>query len=184
MSVDFKVKNGLYVSEDATIKGNVYTTGNTTTGNLTVSGASVLGTVASGTWRGTSITTTYTDAKIASVSNSYPLTATTSNDIVSIGMLTSNASTGTYGSGANIPVFTIDAYGRITGVTETAVSVTSTGGYVNSTLGRFPGAITDYDYGDLSQGDSSDSFGVSLVSSYDCMEPAGSLVSEDIGALA
>jgi hypothetical protein len=46
---------------------NITLSGNVSTGNVTVTGSSRLGTVTSGTWNGSSISTTYTDAKVTSV---------------------------------------------------------------------------------------------------------------------
>jgi hypothetical protein len=105
---------------------NITLSGNVSTGNVTVTGASRLGTVASGTWNGNSISTTYTDAKIASVSNTAPISATTSGNAVTIGMLTSGVSAGTYGNATIVPTFTVDTFGRITSVSNT--TITSSGG--------------------------------------------------------
>lgn len=46
---------------------------------------------------------------------------TTSGDIA-LDLATTAVAAGTYGSATLVPVFTVDAYGRITGVTDTAIS--------------------------------------------------------------
>jgi hypothetical protein len=91
-----------------TTLSNITVSGNITTGNVVVTGASRLGTVTSGTWNGASISTTYTDAKVVSVSNTNPITTSTSSGAVTIGMANSGVSATTYGSGSLIPVFSVD----------------------------------------------------------------------------
>ena len=161
---------------------NITVSGNITTSNVVVTGASRLGTVTSGTWNGSSISTTYTDAKIVSVSNTAPITASTSSGAVTIGMANSGVSATTYGSGSLIPVFSVDQYGRITGVTDTSITASGTGGFTVSTTTVFPGHSANVDCGDLIT-ITADAFGVSLGTTYDCMEPNGSIVSEDLAVL-
>ena len=161
---------------------NITVSGNITTGNVVVTGASRLGTVTSGTWNGANITTTYTDAKIVSVSNTLPILATTSSGAVTVSMANSGVSANTYGSGFTIPVFSVDQYGRITGVTDTQITASGTGGFTASTTTVFPGHSGNIDYGDLTS-ITADAFGVSLGVNYDCMEPNGSIVSEDLAVL-
>jgi hypothetical protein len=180
--------SGLYFTNARAISAVV----NTTLSNITVSGNVVagnisatysrLGTVQSGSWNGSNISTTYTDAKIVSVSNTAPITASTSAGAVTIGMANSGVTATTYGSGSTIPVFTVDQYGRITSVTDTAVAASATGGFTVSTITTFPGHSGNIDYGDLVT-ITADAFGVSLGTSYDCMEPVGSIVSEDLAVL-
>ena len=86
--------------------------------NLDLTGSAVV----NGAWQGTSISTTYTDAKIASVSNTAPITATTSGNAVTIGMLTSGIAAGTYGNATTVPAITVDAYGRVTAVTNSTIT--------------------------------------------------------------
>lgn len=161
---------------------NITVSGNITTGNVVVTGASRLGTVTSGTWSGANISTTYTDAKIVSVSNTSPILATTSSGAVTVSMANSGVSANTYGSGLTIPVFSVDQYGRITGVTDTQITASGTGGFTASTTTVFPGHSGNVDYGDLTS-ITADAFGVSLGVNYDCMEPNGSIVSEDLAVL-
>ena len=92
--------------------------------NLDLTGSAVV----NGAWQGTSISTTYTDAKIASVSNTAPISATTSGNAVTIGMLTSGVSAGTYGNASSIPSFTVDTFGRITSASNVAVTAGVTTG--------------------------------------------------------
>jgi hypothetical protein len=165
-----------------TALSNITVSGNITTGNVVVTGASRLGTVTSGTWNGASISTTHTDAKIVSISNTAPITAYTTAGAVTIGMANSGVSATTYGSGSLIPVFTVDQYGRITGVTDTQITASGTGGFTVSTTTVFPGHSGNVDYGDLTT-ITADAFGVSLGTTYDCMEPNGSIVSEDLAVL-
>jgi hypothetical protein len=65
------------------------------------------------------------------------------------------------------------------------------GGYTHSTLTFFP--VYDYSYGENNQnhenypgqlGPTVDSFGVSLSTNFDCMDPVGSLQIDDLGILA
>jgi hypothetical protein len=104
--------------------------------------------------------------------------ATTGN----VSLNTSGVTANTYGGGSLIPVFTVDQYGRITGVTDTQITASGTGGFTVSTTTVFPGHSGNVDYGDLTT-ITADAFGVSLGTTYDCMEPNGSIVSEDLAVL-
>ena len=120
-----------------------------------------VGTVQTGTWQGTSISTTYTDAKITTVggqtgaisntqllnfliavdgagsgldadlldgqSGSYYQDATNINagTLAAARLATSGVSAGTYASASIIPVITVDAAGRVTAVTNTSVAIAS-----------------------------------------------------------
>ena len=85
--------------------------------NLDLTGSAIV----NGAWQGNTISTTYTDAKIASVSNTAPISVSTSGNTVSIGMLSSGVSAATYGNATNIPSFTVDTFGRITSASNVAV---------------------------------------------------------------
>lgn len=63
--------------------------------------------------------------------------------------------------------------------TITAVSLGDAAGFINSTTLNFPTG----NYEDLSFDLESDAFGVSLFYKYDCMEPNGRMVEEDLGVL-
>lgn len=102
--------------------GTLQTTGNVNSSSLRVTTASSLGTVQSGTWNGSSISTTFTDAKIVSVSNTAPISATTTAGAVTVGLLNSGVSATTYGGATAIPSFVVDQYGRITSASNVAVA--------------------------------------------------------------
>ena len=59
--------------------------------------------------------------------------------------------------------------------------ITLSSGFVASTVSIFPGHSGNEDYGDLTT--TVDAFGVATGTVYDCMEPLGSLVSEDLVVL-
>ena len=177
-----KLLSGTRIYGNATVDTFISVGTNVAAANVVITNASRLGNVTAGVWNGSSISTTFTDAKIVSVSNTAPLTATTTSGAVTLGMANSGVSANTYGSGFLIPVFSVDQFGRITGVTDTQITASGTGGFTVSTTTVFPGNSGNVDYGDLSS-TTADAFGVSLGTVYDCMEPIGSLVSEDLEVL-
>ena len=177
-----KLLSGTRIYGNATVDTSITVGTNVAAANVVITNASRLGTVTSGTWNGSSISTTYTDAKLISVSNTGPITATTSTGAVTVGMANSGVSATTYGSGSLIPVFTVDQFGRITGVTDTQITASGTGGFTASTTTVFPGHSGNVDYGDLTT-ITADAFGVSLGVNYDCMEPVGSVTTEDLAVL-
>jgi hypothetical protein len=177
-----KLLSGTRIYGNATVDTFITVGTNVAAANVVVTNASRLGTITSGTWNGSNISTTFTDAKIVSVSNTTPIQATTTSGAVTVSMANSGVSANTYGSGSLIPVFTVDQFGRITGVTDTQITASGTGGFTASTTTVFPGSTGNVDYGDL-ESIISDAFGVSLGTTYDCMEPNGSLISEDLIAL-
>jgi len=91
--------------------------------NLDLTGSAVV----NGSWQGNSIATTYTDAKIVSVSNTAPISATTTAGAVTVGLLSSGVAASTYGSTGIIPVITVDTYGRITSASNATPSFATTG---------------------------------------------------------
>jgi hypothetical protein len=56
------------------------------------------------------------------IANTGQLTANASTGNVALGLATSGVTAGTYGNTTNIPVITVDTYGRITSVSNTAVT--------------------------------------------------------------
>jgi hypothetical protein len=79
-------------------------------------------------------------------------------------------------SRAAISVGSGGSYDNSTGI------ITITGGFVVSSVTVFPGHSGNVDYGDLTTL-TVDAFGVATGTAYDCMEPIGSLVSEDLEVL-
>ena len=59
--------------------------------------------------------------------NSGQLTTNTATGVVAVGLATSGAIAGSYGSGTQTPVLTIDAYGRVTSVSATTITGGSAG---------------------------------------------------------
>jgi len=123
LTVTGNVNSGAISTTGNSTAANYQSTGNVNTGNLRVTTNSTLGTVVSGTWNGTSIATTYTDAKIVAVSNTAPVSVTTAAGTATVGLLISGVSATTYGGSTSIPIITVDTYGRITSASN--VSVTS-----------------------------------------------------------
>jgi len=79
-------------------------------------------------------------------------------------------------SRAAISVGSGGSYDNSTGI------ITITGGFVVSSVTVFPGHSGNVDYGDLTT-TTADAFGVATGTAYDCMEPIGSLVSENLEVL-
>jgi hypothetical protein len=82
----------------------------------------------------TNDTNTYlTGTKVDSISGSSPINASESTGAVTISLATSGVTAATHGSGTQVPVIVVDTYGRITSVTNTSVSLsTSTDQQLNS----------------------------------------------------
>ena len=118
------ISAGNAVITNSLTAGTLQTTGNVNASSLRVTTASSLGTVQSGTWNGSSISTTYTDAKVTSVSNTAPISISTTTGAVTVGMLSSGVTPATYGNATNIPVFTVDTFGRVTSASNVAISST------------------------------------------------------------
>jgi hypothetical protein len=120
-----KLLSGTRIYGNATVDTSITVGTNVAAANVVITNASRLGTITSGTWNGSSISTTYTDAKIVSVSNTAPISATTTAGAVTLSLLNSGVSAATYGSSSIIPVFSVDQYGRITGVSNTTAQVST-----------------------------------------------------------
>lgn len=92
LAVTNNVSAGAYLTSGSSTAGTFQTAGNVNSNNLRVVTASSLGTVQSGTWNGSSISTTYTDAKVVSVNGSTGAVtglATTSGTLAQFGATTS-----------------------------------------------------------------------------------------------
>ncbi len=106
-----------------------------------------------------------------------------------INLTTTGVTAATYGSNENIPIITVDTYGRITSAANVSVSGSSRGDFVypNSTLSAFPGSSGNIDYGSSEthvQAITSDSFGVFTTGDiFSLMDPNYSVISVDLGAL-
>ena len=68
--------------------------------------------------------TVYIPPATSIVANTGQLTANASTGIVALGLATTAVSAGNYGGSTQIPVITVDAYGRITSASNTSVSST------------------------------------------------------------
>jgi hypothetical protein len=104
---------------------------NTTLGTGVVnSSLTSVGTISGGTWQGNAIATTYTAAKIVSVTNTAPISAITTAGAVTVSLLNSGVTANTYGGTLSVPVITVDAFGRITSASNVTIStgVSSVGG--------------------------------------------------------
>ena len=119
----------------------------------------------------------YTNARVFSaVTGNLALKAnvidlTTANVVENTNLYFTNAR-----SRAAISVGSGGSYDNSTGI------ITITGGFVASSVTVFPGHSGNEDYGDLTT-TTVDAFGVATGTAYDCMEPVGSLVSEDLVVL-
>ena len=107
LAVTNNVSAGAYLTAGSSTAGTFQTAGNVNSNNLRVVTASSLGTVQAGTWNGSSISTTYTDAKVVSVNGSTGAVtglATTAGTLAQFGATTSSQLAGVIsdetGSGA------------------------------------------------------------------------------------
>ena len=113
---------------------NVEVLSSTTLGSSVVSSSlAKVGTIATGVWQGSSISTTYTDAKVVSVTSG--VTAT-----VSVGGTTANPTvdlaTVSQSTGSSFVKITLDSYGRVTGNTNvSAADITGVLGYTPANSG-------------------------------------------------
>jgi hypothetical protein len=92
LAVTNNVSAGAYLTAGSSTAGTFQTAGNVNSNNLRVVTASSLGTVQAGTWNGSSISTTYTDAKVVSVNGSTGAVtglATTAGTLAQFGATTS-----------------------------------------------------------------------------------------------
>ncbi len=76
---------------------------------------------------------------ITSINTSAPLTGGPITSTGTIGMATSGVTAGSYGSATQVPAITVDAYGRITGASNTTISGVTPGGTAGGDLtGTYP----------------------------------------------
>ena len=132
--------------------GTLQTSGNVNSNNLRVVTASSLGTVQSGTWNGSSISTTYTDAKVTSVNGSTGAVtglATTAGTLAQFGATTSSQLAGVIsdetGTGALVfatsptlvtPALGTPASGNLTNCTFPTLNQSTTGSAATLTTSR------------------------------------------------
>lgn len=103
------------------------TIANVSLSNISITSGTVAGTVISNsTYQGNTIAIAYTEAKIATVSNTAPIGATVSGNTATITHLNSGVTAATYGNATNIPIITINASGHITSASN--VALTASGG--------------------------------------------------------
>jgi len=100
------------------------------------------GVVTAGTWQGSSISTTYTDAKVTSLAGTAPIAVSASTGAITISHNTSGVAAGTYNS------VTVNTLGHVTDgstVTHTLDSVTTSGATTNNgiTVGSVTGKFVD-----------------------------------------
>lgn len=87
-----------------------------------------VGTIAAGTWQGSSISTTYTDAKLTSVAATSPIATSGATGSITLSHVNSGVAAATYGNATIIPVITVNATGHVTSVANVAVAATGGGG--------------------------------------------------------
>ena len=85
-------------------------------------GITGVGTIAAGTWQGSSISTTYTDAKLTAVAATSPIVTSASTGSITLSHAASGVAATTYGGATNIPVLTVDSTGHITVAANVAIS--------------------------------------------------------------
>jgi len=120
--ISFSVSNTKTANINST---GIHVLGNVFTGNINVQTVSRLGTVADGIWNGSSISTTYTDAKITSITASTPISANSATGAVALSHANSGVVAGTYGNAKIIPVVTVNATGHVTGVSNVSIEAGS-----------------------------------------------------------
>lgn len=154
-------------------------------GNIIIIGAGVTSNIAEGT------NLYFTDQRaVTAIETSNLVTLDAGNITADYTLTVGNPSTTGYrfplADGTALQILQTDGNGQISFVN---LEQASGGGYVNSTLVEFPGAKGNVDYGtgETYVGENatglSDAFGVSLGAVYDCMEPVGRMVEEDLEEL-
>lgn len=74
---------------------------------------------------GTALSSKYLTTAVTSLSATTPIVASASTGAVTLTHATSGVTASTYGSASTVPVFTVNTYGHVTGVTATTISITS-----------------------------------------------------------
>jgi len=134
--------------------GLTITNGDGVAGNPTVGLGAVLANVAGITGTGILATAsgTFSPVTLTGVSGQISITnGTGSGGNPTFGLSSSGVVAGTYGSGSIVPVFAVDTYGRLTSVTDTAISISAsqvTSGTLNiarggTGAGTATGALTN-----------------------------------------
>jgi hypothetical protein len=111
------------------------------------------------------------------------LTSPTINGATLTGTVTIDGLTYPSADGTNGQVITTNGAGQLIFATVSGGGVVF-GGYNNSSLTSFPSG--DYDGNDAfigASGSASDAFGISLLATFTCMDPVGSLQTTDLGVL-
>lgn len=115
---------------------------------ITGSSLTSVGTIATGTWQGSEIATTYTAAKVTAVNNGTGISVNASTGSVTVSLATSGVSASTYGGAGVQTVLTVDTYGRITSaanVTATVANSNIVGNIIASQIQ--PTGVTASTYG-------------------------------------
>jgi len=117
-------------------------------GSLT--GITGVGTISTGTWQGSSISTTYTDAKLTSVSATSPIATSASTGAITLSHASSGVTAATYGSAGIVPVYTVNATGHITSASNVTIGGSLTGitGVGTITTGTWNGSSISTSYTD------------------------------------
>lgn len=168
-----KLLSGTRIYGNATVDTFVTVGTNVAAANVVITNASRLGTITSGTWNGSSISTTFTDAKITSVAGQ---TGAISNTQLASAIITSGILTTANVSEVTNLYFT-NARSR------SSISVSGSGGSYDASTGVITLSIDAFpsgDYGNFTQ--VVDAFGVSTVIGFDCNSP-GSISEADLGIL-
>ena len=152
LAVTNNVSAGAFLTTGSSTAGTFQTAGNVNSSSLRVTTASSLGTVQSGTWNGSSISTTYTDAKVTSVNGSTGAItglATTAGTLAQFGATTSAQLAGVIsdetGSGALVfatsptlvtPALGTPSSGTLTNCTFPTLNQNTTGSAATLTTSR------------------------------------------------
>jgi hypothetical protein len=152
LTVTNNVSAGAFLTAGSSTAGTFQTAGNVNSSSLRVTTASSLGTVQSGTWNGSSISTTYTDAKVTSVNGSTGAItglATTAGTLAQFGATTSSQLLGVIsdetGSGALVfatsptlvtPALGTPSSGTLTNCTFPTLNQNTTGSAATLTTAR------------------------------------------------